>query len=196
MPITFIFAGLFFLGIILAVLLVPVSVVLLVLKMKKTALFIFLFPVGLLGFSVGMTLFIFVHMWIHDFKMNMQPKSIFNATFGFKLDEQTEVLEAYIKSGLDYETTLIKFRTTKDTIDKIIHDKFNTIPLETFKKKYDSNRHNLPDRVRAWFTPGYEKPNLIYFAEPFNNSFSNVNEAILCYNEETGIAYFHWIGLD
>ena len=196
MPITFIFAGLFFLGIILAVLLVPVSIVLLLLKMKKTALFIFLFPVSLLVFSVGMTLFIFGHMWIHDFKMNMQPTHIFNATFGFKPDEQTEVLEAYIKSGLDYETTLIKFRTTKDTIDKIIRDRFNTIPLETFKKKYSSNRHNLPDRVRAWFTPSYQKPNLFYLAEPFNNSFSNVNEAILCYNEETGIAYFHWIGLD
>ncbi len=147
-------------------------------------------------FSVGMTLFIFGSMCLHGFKMNVQPKRIFNTTFGFKPGEQTEVLEAYIKSGLDYETTLIEFRTTKDTIDKIVRDRFNAVPLETFKKKYVANRHNLPGHVRAWFTPGFEKPNLFYLAEPFNNSFTNVNEAILCYNEETGIAYFHWSGLD
>jgi len=196
MPITFIFAGLFFLGIILAVPLILLSIVLFIIKKKKIALIIFMIPVGLLVFSVGMTLLVFGRIWVNDFKMNMQPTHIFNATFGFEPGEQTEVLEAYIKNGLDYETTLIKFRTTKDTIDKIIRERFNTIPLETFEKKYSSNRHNLPGRVRAWFTPSSEKPNLFYLAEPFNNSFSNVNEAILCYNDETGIAYFHWIGLD
>jgi hypothetical protein len=196
MPITFIFAALFFLGIILAVVLVPVSIILLILKMKKAALCVFLFPVGILAFSVGMTLFIFGHMYLHNFKLNLQPSRIFNDTFGFKPDKQTEILEAYTEHGLDYETTLIKFRTTKDTIDKIVRDRFDAVPSETFKKKYGANRHNLPGHVRAWFTPDYEKPNLFYLAEPFNNSFSNVNEAILCYNEETGIAYFHWSGLD
>jgi hypothetical protein len=196
MPITFIFAALFFLGIILAVVLVPVSIILLILKMKKAALCVFLFPVGILAFSVGMTLFIFGHMYLHNFKLNLQPSRIFNDTFGFKPDKQTEILEAYTEHGLDYETTLIKFRTTKDTIDKIVRDRFDAVPSETFKKKYGANRHNLLGRVRAWFSPSYEKPNLFYIAEPFNNSFSNVNEAILCYNEETGIAYFHWSGLD
>ena len=108
MPITFIFAALFFLGITLAVPLIPVSIVLLALKKIKTALLIFLIPVGLIVFSVGMTLFIFGHMWIYDFKMNMQPTRIFNATFGFKPDEQTKVLEAYIKSGLDSEEGQLK----------------------------------------------------------------------------------------
>jgi hypothetical protein len=196
MPITFIFAVLFFLGIIFAVLLVPASIVLLVLKKKKTALLIFLLPVCLLVFSIGMPLLIFGRIWIHDFTMNIQPKHTFNSTFGFRPDEHTEVLEVYVKNGLDYETTLIKFRTTKDTIYKIIHDRFTTVTLETFKEKYSSNRDNLPDSVQAWFAPSYEKPNLFYLAEPFDNSFSNVNEAILCYNEETRIAYFHWIGCD
>jgi len=196
MPITFIFAGFLLLGIILAVPLIPLSIVLFIIKKKKTALVIFMIPVGLLVIYVGMNLLLFGLIWVHDFKMNMQPTRIFNSMFGFEPGEQTEVLEAYVENGLDYETTLIKFRTTKDTIDKIIHDRFNTIPLETFKKKYSSNSHDLPGRVRAWFTPSSEKPNLFYLAEPFNNLFGNVNEAILCYNEETGIAYFHWIGLD
>ena len=196
MPITFIFACLFQLGIILAVPLIPVSIILLILKMKKAALCVFLLPVGILAFSVGMTLFIFGLMYLHNFKLNLQPSRIFNDTFGFKPDKQTEILEAYTEHGLDYETTSVKFRTTKDTIDRIVRDGFNPISAETFERKCDSNRRRLPARIRAWFTPSYEKPNFFYLAEPFNNTFSTANEAILSYNEETGIAYFHWMGAD
>ena len=204
MPFTFIFAVLFILGIILAALLIPVSIVLFVflfvLKKKKTALFVFLFvfllPVWLLFFSVFMPLYISGHMWINDLTISRLPTYVFITKFGFNPDEQTEVLEAYVASGFDSERTLIKFRTTKETIDKIVHDKFNAIPSETLKGIHVVNRSNLPERVQAWFTPSYEKPNQFYLAEPFDNSFSNVNEAILCYNEETGIAYFQWIGFD
>jgi hypothetical protein len=196
MPITFIFACLFYLGIILAVPLIPASIILFILKMKKTALCVFLFPVGILAFSVSMTLLTFGLMYLHNFKLNLQPSRIFNDTFGFQPDKQTEILEAYTEHGLDYEKASIKFKTTKETIDKIARDRFNTAPLETFKKKCDSNRRSLPPRIRAWFTPGYEKPNLFYLAEPFNNTFSTANEAVLCYNEQTGIAYFHWAGCD
>ena len=195
MPITFLFACLFFFGIILAVLLIPVSIVLFVLKKRKTALFVFLIPVCLLIYSVGMPLVIFGSIWVHDVTINVQPTRIFITTFGFKPDGQTEILETYVKSGLDFGTTLIKFKTTRETIDKIAQNKFHPITSGTFQEKL-SYRHNFPEHVRQWFTPGYNKPNLFYVAEPFNNSFSNVNEAILCYNEETGIAYFKWVGLD
>jgi len=146
-------------------------------------------------FSIGMTLFIFVSIWIHDFTVNLQPVRIFNTTFGFKPDRQTEVLETYVSSGPDSQETFIKFRTTKDTIDKIVQNRFNAIPSETFKEKHIVNSSNLPERVQEWFAPDYKKPNLFYIAEPFNNSFSR-NKAILCYNEETEITYFYWRGID
>ena len=196
MPITFLFAFLFFLAIILAVLLIPISAVLFVLKMKKAALFVFLFPVCLLVFSICMTLFIFGSIWIHDFKVNIQPTRIYKTTFGLKPDKQTEVLETYVNSGLDYQNTFIKFRTTKDIIDKIVQNRFNAISSETFKEKHMINSFKLPGRVHEWFAPDYEKTNLFYIAEPFNNSFSAGNKAVLCYNEETGIAYFYWRGID
>jgi hypothetical protein len=195
-PVTLVFIFLFFFGIILTALLIPTSIVLFVLTKKKKALLVLLLPVCLLIFSVCMPLFIFGCIWIHDVALNMQPTRTFNATFGFKPDKQTEILETYVKNGLDYKTTLIKFRTTEGTIDKIVQNRFEPVSSETFQEKYRSNRHNLPNHVQGWFTPDYDKPNLCYLAEPFDNSFSNVNAAILCYNEQTQIAYFHWIGLD
>jgi len=196
MPITFIFACLFIFGIMLAALLIPVSIVLFVLKKRKIALLVFLLPVCLLIFSVCMPILIFGRIWINDLTMNMRPTHTFSVTFGFKPNKQTEVLETYVENGLDYGTALIKFRTAKDTIDKIVQNRFNPITSETFQKKYSSSRHNLPAHVQEWFNPDYNKPNLFYLAEPFNNSFITVYKAILCYNEETEVAYFHWIGLD
>ncbi len=196
MPITFIFAGLLFLGIILAVSLIPVSIVLLILKKKMMALMLFIIPVSLIVISISLTLLIFSRIWLNDFIVNLQPSHIFKATFGLSPDAQTEVLQAYTKSGLDYETTVIKFKSTKEIVDKITNCKFCKADRETFMRIYKSKHNNLPDHVREWFTPTSDSPNLFYIAEPYNNSFGTVNEAILCYNEDSGIAYFHWVGLD
>lgn len=195
MPITFLFVCLFFFGIILAVFLIPVSIILLVFKEKKAALLVFLLPVCLLLFSVLMPLIIFGSIGFHNLKMNVRPIHTFNTTFGFLPNEQTEILGSYVNNGLDFGTTLIKFKTTRETIDKIVQKKFHPITSETFQEKL-SYRNNFPEHVREWFKPDLEKSNLFYLTEPFQNTFSNVNEAILCYDEETGIAYFKWVGLD
>jgi hypothetical protein len=57
-------------------------------------------------------------------------------------------------------------------------------------------RITFPNAVRLWSLPAVENADCFYLAKPFDHSFSMVNEAILCYSEKTGIACFHWSGVD
>ena len=56
--------------------------------------------------------------------------------------------------------------------------------------------NHLPEQVRSWFLPSVAQADGFYVAEPFDDSFSTFNRAILCYSEKTGIACFYWSGLD
>ena len=81
-------------------------------------------------------------------------------------------------------------------IDRICAGKFALSNRQTCERAYKDNADNLPDRVRSWSLPAVENADRFYLAKPFDASFSLVNEAILCYSEKTGIACFHWSGMD
>ena len=88
------------------------------------------------------------------------------------------------------------FRAPKDVIDRICAGKFALSDRKTCTGAYQDNAHNLPDRVQLWARPAVENADRFYLAKPFDDSFSLVNEAILCYSEETGVGCFHWSGMD
>jgi hypothetical protein len=187
--------------VILLVALIPVSVVLLITGKKKAALITIGTPIAAIVCSVLGTIFLMVSLstlaHIHSFRASLFPRSVFRATFGFKPPPQTEVLKAHRYEFLDYATTVIKFKATKDVIDGITADEFVETDRATFMTSYRANEHNLPANVRSWFLQPHEHPDRYYMARSLNGIRLSIGaQAILCYDEESGIAYFHLVDVD
>ncbi len=196
MPITALFDCFTLLGLFLLMLVAPASVVLLLGGEKRAALRVLRIPAGIIGLSVLATILVLVMMWLYGVRLSRNPACLFEVTFGFTPPPGTELLETYAELGVDWENRVMTFRAPKDVIDRICAGKFALSGRKTCTEAYRDNAHNLPDPVRLWSLPAVENADRFYFAKPFDNSFSLVNEAILCYSEKTGVAYFHWVGVD
>ena len=194
MPITACFSCFGLLGVLLLVLAAPASVVLLLRGEKRAALRILRVPVGMIVVPTLLTLLVFAAAERHSQIMSADPNRLFKVTFGFPLPPETAVLEAYHQSVMDYATTVMKFRTTQAVLDRIVANSFIHVDQEAFLRGYESNAHNLPENVRAWFLPAAQA-NRFYSAAVFERSFGN-SEAVLCYEEKTQTVYFHWVGVD
>jgi len=195
MPITFIFACLAMLGVLL---LVPAGVagaVLLANGKKKHALMALSVPVAMIALAVLLSLAVFVAAGWHSRIVSARPNLLFRMTFGCRPPASTRVLKAYHKSLLDGATTVMKFSATRETVDQIATRNFVRCDKETFARVYRGNDHNLPQRVRAWFLPSEENADYFWVAQKFDESYA-YSTAILCYSEQAQIAYFHWLGMD
>ena len=195
MPITFLFVCMVSLGVILLIPILPVSLVLLGCRRRWAAFVLLGIPVGMIGLSVCLAVLVFASMWFYGVRMSYPPR-LFENTFAFKPPPKTDVLEGYCAPGLDSECRTMKFRTAKDVIDRITTGRFTAIDRETFVQMYEDEGRDLPRRVQAWFLPPDDEADHFYIAKPFDTSFVTHNEAILCYSEKTGIACFHWTGMD
>lgn len=196
MPITFVLVCLCLLGFLLLVPAVPVSLILLACKRKWCSLVVLCIPGAMIAMSVLLTVTVFVGEELHSRVASAQPNRLFETTFGFKPDPQTHVLAAHHRTGMDSATTTMEFRTTPAVIEKIVAGKFVLADRETFVRTHGGDRNNLPERVRSYLLPTVEDAYRFYIAKPFDKSFTTANEAILCYDEKTGIACFHWMGVD
>ncbi|MCX5646990.1 MAG: hypothetical protein NTZ17_20265 [Phycisphaerae bacterium] len=195
MPITFAFSCFALFGLLLLVPAVPVCVALLLGKRKRPALAVVCVPAGMIVMSILLTLLVFAGAELHSRIMSARPAHLFQVTFGFQPPSDTCVLEAYHESIMDYATTLMKFRTSQDVMDRIASRNFTRTDKATFVQECGGDEHNLPARVWSWFLPAAEETDRFYVAEPFDESFART-KAVLSYNEKTQVAYFHWAGVD
>lgn len=193
MPITFILVGLGFLGLLLFVPAVPISVVLLAARKKLAALIVFCIPCGVIVLSIALIAMVFAAAKLHSFTMSARPNRLFAVTFGFKPPPQTSVLEAQHRSVMDHGTTAMKFQTTPDVIERIVARGFVPGDRDSFMRMLRSN--DLPQHIQRWFLPEVQQTDHFYVTKAFERSFA-ISEAVLCYNEKTGIACFHWVGMD
>jgi hypothetical protein len=196
MPITFLFSCLGFFGLLLLVPAVPISVVLLARKKKRKALTVLCIPGGMIALAILLPLVLFVMAERHNRLMSAQPDRLFELTFAFWPSPQTEMLAGYYELGMDYEERALQFRAPADVIDRICGRRFVITGRDTFVTAYGGEWNHLPDKVRSWFLPAVEQADCFYIAEPFDDSFSTYNRALLCYNRQTSIACFHWMGGD
>jgi hypothetical protein len=195
MPITALFSCCAFLGVLLLIPAVPVSVALLLSNRKRKALALLCVPVGMIVLSGLLTFLVFAGAERHSRIMSEHPEYLFRVTFCFPPPPETSVLEAYHYSVMDFATTVMKFRTTRDVIDRIIGHQFRRSERAAFVLECGYDEHNLPSHVRSWFLPAAEEADQFYTASPFGESFART-KAVLAYNEKTQIAYFHWVGVD
>ncbi len=194
MPITACFACMSFIAVSLLIPIVPISLILLGLERRRAAVTLLGIPAAMIGLSALATIAVFVMMWLYGVRMSRLPDRLFEDTFGFSPPAETEVLEADCRLGMDWEHRAMKCLAPLAVIEKIRGKTFTSTDRETFVSAYRAN--NLPDRVASWFLPCVEQANHLYIAKPFDKSFSTWNQAVLCYNEQTGIACFHWLGAD
>lgn len=195
MPVTFLFSCLGLLGLLLFVPAVPTSIALLAAKRKLPALVILCIPGAIIVLSVGLTAMVFAGARLHSLGMSARPNHLFRATFGFKPPPQTTVIEAHHETIMDYGTTVMRFQTAPDVMERIVARGFTACDRESFVREYRGNGHNLPQRIQSWFPPAVEQAHRFYIAETFDRSFG-CSRAILCYDEDARIAYFHWVGID
>jgi hypothetical protein len=195
MPITFVLVLFTFLGVLLLVPALLAFAILLATGRNHAALVVISLPLDMIGLSLVLIAGIFIMAGLNSRVMSARPTYLFETTFGFKPLAQTCVLEAYHETIMDYGTTVMKFNTTRDIINKIVTHNFVSSDRETFLSAYNHNRDNLPDHVRSWFSLPDTQTEQFYVAEAFDKSFGS-SEAILCHDEETQTAYFHWIGVD
>jgi len=195
MAITGLFSCFALLGLLLLIPTLPVSVVLLLGGEKRAALRILCVPVGMIVLSILLTSALFAALWLCSHSMSSHPDRLLKMTFGFEPPPETCFLEAYHELGQDYAETVMKFRTTRDVVDRIVADKFVPGDRQACTRLCEHARDNLPQRVRSWFLPPSEEAARWYIAEPFEGRFGH-DEAVLCYDEQTQIAYFHWFGVD
>lgn len=196
MPITACFLIMAFLAMILLIPIVPISLILRHRGRKRIAMALLSLPVGMIVLSALLTVLVLVATWRYDVRMSRNPVRLFENTFDFHPTPGIEVLEGYCGSGLDSETRAMRFRAPPEAIARITSPRFVACDREVFMRTYRSSGHNLPQRVQSWFVSAAEAADHFYLAKPFDKSFTTSNEAILCYQEKTGIACFHWIGLD
>jgi len=193
MPITFLFTCMMFFALSLLIPVLPFSLILFGLGRRRAAMTLLGIPVGMIALSALCTISVFVMMWQYGVRMSQDPDRLFEDTFGFWPRNKTEALEAYCGPGLDSECRALKFRAPSAVITEICGKRFTSTDRETFISAYPKD---LPDRVASWFLPCVEQGDHFYIAKPFDGSFSTWNQAILCYNEKTGIACFYWLGAD
>jgi hypothetical protein len=153
MPITFVLVCLSYLGMFLLVPALPVCIVLLAARRRKYALVVLGIPLGMVALPILLGTQIFAAAELHSRLLSACPNHVFRMTFGFKPPAQTQVLKAYHKSPLDGATTAMKFRTTREAVDKIAAGRFVPCDKKTLAQTYAGNAQNLPQRVRSWFQP-------------------------------------------
>jgi hypothetical protein len=187
MPITALFSCFALLGLLLLLPLAPASVILVLMNKTRAALMVLFIPVGMIGMSVLLTFLVFAAAERHSRIMSADPNYLFKATFDIPMSLEISVLEAYHDSLMDYGTTVLKFRTTQEVIDRITSRSFALGAKETFLRIYESNEHNLPEGVRSWFLSAAAEADQFYIAPEFDASLGS-SEAVLCYGEDTRIA--------
>jgi len=184
------------LGLLLLMLVAPAAGVLLLAGERRAALKVLCVPASMVGMSILATALILGMMLLYGVRLSRNPARLFEITFGFTPPPGTEMLEAHAELGGDWENRVMTFRAPKDVIDRICAGRFTLSDRTTCTGVYQSNASNLPDSVRLWSWAAIGNADHFYLAKPFDHSFSTVNEALLCYSEETGVACFHWVGLD
>jgi hypothetical protein len=194
MPMTACFACMTVLAMLSLVPILPISLFLLSTGRKRAAIKLLGLPIGVIVLSALLTAFVLVGMWHYGVRMSGNPVRLFEDTFGFEPAPEIEVLEGYCEPGIESESRVMMFRAPADVLQKICTSRFAPSDREAFVQSYRGDRNNLPDHVRWWFLPAVEQADRFYIANPFDDSFSLHNEAVLCYSEQTGVACFHWVG--
>ena len=196
MPITALCSCSVLLGLLLLIVVAPAAGVLLLAGERRAALKVLCVPASIVVMSILATALILGMMLLYGVRLSRNPARLFEITFGFTPPPGTEMLEAHAELGGDWENRVMTFRAPKDVIDRICAGRFTRSDKEICTGAYRSDAHNLPQAVRLWSLPAIENADRFYLAKPFDHSFSTVNEAILCYSAKTGVACFHWVGLD
>ena len=158
----------------------------------KVILFISRIP-GFLAKAVPIGLILMFTLSIgREIALTTFPSYAFKSTFGFSIDSDTEVLKNYRGALLvtDYQEICLKLQTKQNVVDKITRNNFRPISREEFIA--DLQRQ---PREPGWFKSLDSEPTQFYKSDPFNDHYDS-NSAILCYNESSGICYFHYIGVD
>jgi hypothetical protein len=195
MPIACVFVCLALPG---AVLLAPALVIAAVLRhggRKRLATTVTAIPLGMIGLAAVFTVLGLVAAWLYGIRMSSHPDLLFERTFHFESAPETRALNGYCDVGSDYAVTAIKFRTTREVIQRITTNRFIPSDRKTCLWSHENGYSNLPARVLTWFLPPQESSTVWYSSSEFDGTFGH-EEAILGYGEDTHTAYFYWCGVD
>lgn len=187
MPITFLSV----LGLFLLVLAALPAAVLLLGGKKRAALAILCVPLGMILLPIP----VICVFGIYGHSMSSHPERLFERTFHCEPPSGTEVLNGYCSVSSDFGLTALRFRTTREVLDKIVPGNFVRSDRKTCLWGHENGYSNLPPEVLSWFLPPRASAVDWYTATEFDRTFAR-EEAILGYDGQTQTAYFYWCGVD
>jgi hypothetical protein len=138
-------------------------------------------PLGI-GLSLFIAFFSFagVHLILICF-----PSYVFSDAFGFKPPLEISGLQ----SRVHYDDTYIQFKAPPGVVKKILTADFCEIDRKSFEESLGGNVSGLgapPD----WWKPFNGKPKKFYENKHL------INDAVLSYDELTGVVHFYWLHID
>lgn len=119
------------------------------------------------------------------------PGHVFESSFGFAPTPDVTELKGVKSTFGDSDSAYLRFRANKQTIERIIGSRFFETDENGFRNRAASALNSAP----SYWRPFEGKPTRFYETYGFNGEFGSSN-AILCYDESSGIAHFYWIGAD
>ncbi len=123
-----------------------------------------------------------------NFAQGYFPASVFEASFGFRPPPDVKVLEGRRSVFGDSGAAYLRFRASRQTVERIVNPRFSEISRAEFVAAI-----NAPEteevRTQAGASTRY------FRASHDDDSFAS-SQAYLSYEETTGQVYFQWSGVD
>ena len=139
--------------------------------------------------GLPITLFILiVTSFIYRSSMASLPSWVYKQAFRKPPKDDVQVLQSDYKFGTDFISIYLKFETSDPNHIQSLNDTFVEVSQSDFESNISGDH---PD----WFKPLENSPSLFLKASPYGKMYSH-SKALLSYNKDNGLVYFHSFACD
>ncbi len=142
--------------------------------------------VGVAAIGIPIALLIII-----SFALNFFPSHIFKSSFGFAPPPDVVDLKGAKSVFGDSGYARLRFRASRETVNRIIDSRFVEVSGEGFKHSGFLSLDSAP----SYWRPLEGKSVRFFESDRFDDSFGSSN-ASLSYDESSGTVHFYWIGID
>ncbi len=114
-------------------------------------------------------------------------ESCFKSTFDKDPSSTITNLRAEGKGGADWDNIYLQFNASPTEFKSLLGNRFTPITRAEFDKTVEE--YNFNTGTPSWWQPLSGSPRLFFRGTSFKSS-----NALVTYNPETGLVYFHWRG--
>ena len=134
----------------------------------------------------------FVFFFAPDYLKSSTPQEMYEAAFDFAPSPDVSDIKSGEYGFADNSQTYLRFRASAPTIHKIVSLGF----IPTTRAKAQSQGLTSGSNVPAWWKPFDTKSTRFYIVSNRLKRFTTYEVELLCYDSQTRIAWYQYVGLD